>query len=570
VTEADIPRLIAELGDESFAVRERAGELLRELGIVARPALSAAAAGRDPEVVHRARGLLEVISWVDKDDPEPVREILKEFHKAQPLTRRRLYIPRLASIVGEVGAEKVLPALVRILRFEDDDDVRLEALSAITRFSRGPVRAALEASLPPKPIFAADFAARAVMAWGRPDEAADLLGKAAAAEREARSRPRAGAAGGAGGAAATVPSGPPAKFLSRMLMRRHALLTTLGRDAEAGADLEEAARINPADRAARLRLLEWRIARGNWAEIDKAAEPAAVEKADAASLHLLAAAYAKRGQAEKAADLTAKALELSTDKTGHLVAAELAWRRGLPDAAEAECRRALEASGSDDGGDIAARLRLGEIAASRGRFAAAADEIARAATLLDAKAKSALGNYLLRGGSAAGLRARVQLYRYREAAAPAAADAATGAAADKALEALLPVAAEDVESAIAAVEALRARKRGPEADALVVKARAVLRKVITANPEAAGPANDLAWLLARVGRGPEEAADLAETAVALAPERASFWDTLAEVLSKRGDAAGAVEAARKAVELEPSDARFRARFKAFSEAVGGK
>jgi hypothetical protein len=56
-----IPKLIADLGDEDFAVRERAHETLTMIGEPALPALRERAHGDDPEVQARARHIIRLI-----------------------------------------------------------------------------------------------------------------------------------------------------------------------------------------------------------------------------------------------------------------------------------------------------------------------------------------------------------------------------------------------------------------------------------------------------------------------------------------------------------------------------
>jgi hypothetical protein len=58
--------------------------------------------------------------------------------------------------------------------------------------------------------------------------------------------------------------------------------------------------------------------------------------------------------------------------------------------------------------------------------------------------------------------------------------------------------------------------------------------------------NDLAWLLATSGRA-KEALPLANRALDLAPWNASFVDTLAEVASRMGKCAEALQLERRAV-----------------------
>lgn len=62
---SQIAELVAQLGDSSFAVRQRATRELVELGIVARDALVEAANGDDAEVRARARAVLATVEEAD-------------------------------------------------------------------------------------------------------------------------------------------------------------------------------------------------------------------------------------------------------------------------------------------------------------------------------------------------------------------------------------------------------------------------------------------------------------------------------------------------------------------------
>jgi hypothetical protein len=66
--EATIKKLVTDLGDKTFAVRDSAGKRLIEIGLPSRPALLAAAKSDDPEVSLRARAALEVLVEVTVKD----------------------------------------------------------------------------------------------------------------------------------------------------------------------------------------------------------------------------------------------------------------------------------------------------------------------------------------------------------------------------------------------------------------------------------------------------------------------------------------------------------------------
>ena len=71
--------------------------------------------------------------------------------------------------------------------------------------------------------------------------------------------------------------------------------------------------------------------------------------------------------------------------------------------------------------------------------------------------------------------------------------------------------------------------------------------------------NDIAWLCARSGRKPEEAAKWAERAVELAPNESAYLDTLAEARFRSGRVQEAIELETRALSLQPDEDVFMSR-----------
>jgi tetratricopeptide (TPR) repeat protein len=101
------------------------------------------------------------------------------------------------------------------------------------------------------------------------------------------------------------------------------------------------------------------------------------------------------------------------------------------------------------------------------------------------------------------------------------------------------------------------------ADLLFAQSFGVHHGVCEEFPQSATYLNNTAWLAARSQRRLDEALELSQKAIALAPNEAAYHDTLAEVHFQRGDRDAAVAAAKKAVELAPSSALFAKRLKHF-------
>jgi hypothetical protein len=119
-TAAEIQRLVQQLGDESFDVREKASEAIVKLGISALPHLEKAEKAEDAEVRIRASRAIEAI----KSSPTFLVDALKSGTAAA----RRAAADKL----GQQGpaARAALPALEKLLN-DADESVRDAAISAI-------------------------------------------------------------------------------------------------------------------------------------------------------------------------------------------------------------------------------------------------------------------------------------------------------------------------------------------------------------------------------------------------------------------------------------------------------
>lgn len=88
-------------------------------------------------------------------------------------------------------------------------------------------------------------------------------------------------------------------------------------------------------------------------------------------------------------------------------------------------------------------------------------------------------------------------------------------------------------------------------------AREAYAEAARRDPQSAAAMNGLAWTLLETGGSAEEAMRYARQATALDPSAQNF-DTLAEAALRAGDRASALEAARRAAELEPGSERRQA------------
>ena len=88
VTQAEIDRLVRQLGAPSYAARQSAIEQLWELGPKAKSSLEQAVAGTDSEVARRAGEILTVLSMgIDKSGSPETAKLILHFHSSEQSVR---------------------------------------------------------------------------------------------------------------------------------------------------------------------------------------------------------------------------------------------------------------------------------------------------------------------------------------------------------------------------------------------------------------------------------------------------------------------------------------------------
>ncbi|HEX3725604.1 MAG TPA: hypothetical protein VHV08_05150, partial [Pirellulales bacterium] len=123
-----IARLIDQLGDPQYSVRQRAQRELVKLGYEAFDALVEAENSDDPEVAMQASYLVRLVrvEWAREGDPKPIQQILRDY-EAQSDDRRLSRIKQLADLPGGQGLEW----LARLVRFETSPILSKQASLAI-------------------------------------------------------------------------------------------------------------------------------------------------------------------------------------------------------------------------------------------------------------------------------------------------------------------------------------------------------------------------------------------------------------------------------------------------------
>jgi hypothetical protein len=140
------------------------------------------------------------------------------------------------------------------------------------------------------------------------------------------------------------------------------------------------------------------------------------------------------------------------------------------------------------------------------------------------------------------------------------------------LRAYLAIAPTDIDAALEEVPELKKLGRA-DAEAAARELFDLSYKRLEAGcakyPESGFLHNEAAWLAVRCGYETEAALSHARRAVELLPRDTASLDTLAEVLCRRGDRAGAVALMKRCEELEPAEAQHRQRREAFEKGKVG-
>jgi Flp pilus assembly protein TadD len=310
--ESPVDKLIRDLGDNSFAVRERASDALRKLGEAAIPALKKAMDSPDAEVRWRAKDILAELSLGITPDWSPELADLARKYETLPPHQQTQALHRLATVLKEKAASFLLFRLSEGADHEAEPALR--ALQSLPPQTIAP-RVIEELTDPKKPV------ERRLLSWALASE-----GKILEALRAVSSLPS--------------PHNAPPELVEKTLQTLQAQFN--------GRKYEEAA--------------------------DIARQFAEAAPADTRFLYIQAMATEKLGKMEKAEELVIHALALNPrDEARHFTAGE--WLRKLrrDDWAAREFEKILKMEPEDSVYDCNAYFRMSDIALAAENFGDAAD-----------------------------------------------------------------------------------------------------------------------------------------------------------------------------------------------------
>lgn len=567
----EVAALVAQLGDEDWAVRETASARLTALGPAAADALlTAAETSGDLEVALRARWLVESLPLVTASDPAEVTAILEPFATS--------------------GFDERVRIMHRLLRL--DDDAGIEPLARVVRLERTPAGSRIAAALlvrewqpgdPYWPAIAPRILA-GIDASNRPT-ARILRGLVAATTGESPEAASAGldefltgmaaipAAGNAEPLADRDPDSAAISTTERIFRRCAAqLLARAGRRKEAG---EEAARLLAAesldaDGAAQVAFeLEWLAAHGLPEAVEFLADQLA--QADLDPLLAYAAAVAWRASDQDQGRLRAAALarqasrrlEADGDFSARLRAAMILARWGADDWAEREYRGLLDDRQAAPGSRALAAILGSEFLHDRQRHGDAAALLRRELDEAGAGRDKIEAALMRIERDPRAVRARM-LY-FEACAAAAAGDPVRQR---QQLEASLRAYPKEIDTLIALYKlADNTPAQQEEAATRVARGLAAITDEIRAVPEDGNARNEYAWLVANTTGDVALAIEHSKASLEQSFDSGSYLDTLAHCQAAAGDLSRAVRTQLLAARQEPHSQAIRRNLERFRAAA---
>jgi tetratricopeptide (TPR) repeat protein len=556
-----IDRLVKQLGDKDYYVRQRAQEELARLGFGAFDALTAAATHDDLEIASRAKYLLRLmrVEWTAENDPPEVKTLLHGYEFEDERSREGK-MTALAALPDGQGAN----ALCRLVRFENS--ARLSKAAAIALLGIQPL------AEPPKAPLAAIVrktlngcrrpGAVWLLAWARlaaePDAVMSEWSKLTDNERELLGR---------------SPLETSQEIVAGLTRFQIAQLRKLGKDKEALAAIRRLVELERGNPESLAELLDWLIEQKAWQAVDDLAvkfwSRFAIEPG---LLYMLAQAQAVQGQKARSEETANRAYLLypgkqKDDLLHHWMVAQRLRQRGQFPWARREFEYVIKQGSGAESDDLRAdaQERLAEMLHDQGQDLDAGSALQKLVEVLDAgkMPEAKLGR---RKGSE--IRARMNYFLACHWQSKG----------DKAKQ------RECLDKALAAdpndVDVLIACYRLPEQPSeyharivsLIKKEAASSREQIaeTANheqpteeSELASLYNEFAWLVGNTEGDLDEALKYSKKSVELMPTLGGFYDTLARVYFAKGDLAAAIKQQTKAAELDPHSGLIRRQLEFF-------
>ncbi len=533
-----IDRLIEQLGNADYHVRQQAHDELAKLGFEAFDALTVAQTHEDLEIAARAKYLLRLmrVQWTIESDPPEVKKCLEKY-EFRDTGGRLLQMRKLAALPDGMGT----PALCRLVRFELS--AVLSKYAAIQILGQQPPDAPPEAELAAalkknlghsrQPgaqwLFAClkfrDDPEKALAAWSKlVEEEQATLHRSAEQSR--------------------------GEIVAALIRYQINWLSKLGRKDESLTAMRKLIDLERGDPESLAELVKWLVEEKAWGLVSEVATRFASRFArDPKLLYTLAQAYKVQGKDVLAEETARQALGLhpgprAEQLVAHLMTAYNLRQQGLFQWAEQEYRHVIATGAAGHNYTVTAHYGLSEMFHDQGKDLPAAQVLDEAVQNFE-KNKIVKKEYA--GRTLNEVRSRMDFFfachwgekgnraRQREHL-------------DKALE----TEPGDIDVLIACY---RLPDPTPEYRKkildLINKAAAAQRAQIAGNPDESTSYNQFAWLIANTEGDFDQALAYSKKSIELKPDYGGYYDTLAHCYFAKGDYAGAVKNQVKAAEMDP-------------------
>lgn len=574
-TDARIAELIAQLGAEEFADREKAQAELSQLGLAAFDALHIAQNHTDPEVALRSRYLVRSMSvrWFQETDSKPVVDILKGYGDLSEADRKSR-MDRLAALEDRQG----VAALCRLSRFETVDG--LSKYAALKVLEQPEVTdAAAKAELQKSIAAIVGNSNRAAATWLRiygktltdPEAALPEWDKAIAAENEVRTK---------------NPLGTTPEIVRDLHRFQVELLKRLNRHDEAVAVIRRTVKDLAGTTEEITEIVDWLMQREAWPVVLEVAERfPAVFEANPLLLYRLAETQVKLGEKEKAEAIVQRALALRADnleehvRTGY----ELQEERGLIEWAEREFREVMKRAPAGSVSDFRSRFRLAELLHDQGKELPAGEALKPFCDLL-AKDEAAQRTLASVGQKPAGIISRMNYFfsvHYHEQKDVAKEREHLQTAIDSdPMDADVLIAMYRLPNADDAWKKMTREKIAEAAADFKGRAENARQAVeMTKNDPVQGQldreelalfCNQYAWLVGNTVGDYDEAVKLSHLSLEMKPDYAGFLDTLGRCYFGKGDLENAIKYQSQAVKINPHSGQIRRQLEFFQKEQAAK
>jgi tetratricopeptide (TPR) repeat protein len=572
-----IAALIEQLGDDDFAVRQRAQAKLSRLGLEAFDALVASQYHPVIEIRLRANFLVRgmTIHWFDETDPPEVARVLKSYGE-QSEDERRTRIERL----GNMEDPASLPALCRLARYEMDPILSKHAAILVlhrpepkTPGALQQAIAAIEQGMGSSKRPAANWLRVYVRTLQNPAQGVGEWQKVIENEQELLS---------------LQPTLTERRLVRDLFRWQIKLLQQLHRDADAVALMRQSIELLDGEPSQVTECVDWLVHRQAWQVVIEAGDryPHVVAD-DALLLYLRAQAFTALDQPAKAAEMAQAALKLREgDLDEHLRVAQLLGDRGLFEFSESEYREVMKVAAAGTFADFRARFQLSEQLHDMGKELAAAECLKPAVDLM----------YPADGDEAKGEIAREMAFRARRDPESVRArmhylfsrhyheqkdHAKEKAELTKALESdetdadvlisryrLPNLNQGERDELIHQIEKIAQTFREEVADARNNAQEAPNEQLRAQyNLQVALYCNQLAWLISNTQGDFDEALKCSQRSLEVRPDEGGYWDTLGRCYYAKGDYENAVKQQAQAVKLQPHSGQIRRQLRFFEDAL---